>query len=438
MLPQEIIRKKRDGHALAEEEIRFFVQGIADGTIGEGQVAALAMAIYFQSMTFEEGATLTRAMTESGDVLLWDLDGPVLDKHSTGGVGDLVSLVLGPMIAACGGYVPMISGRGLGHTGGTLDKLESIPGYNALPDNALFRRTVQEAGVAIIGQTGNLAPADGRLYAVRDITATVESIPLITASILSKKLASGLGGLVMDVKTGNGAFMAAHEDAKALAENIVGVAGKAGLPTTALITDMNEPLAPCAGNGVEVREAVRFLTGEHRDARLQSVIMALCTEMLLTSGLAEDASAAEARLSRALDTGEAAVCFGRMVASLGGPKDFVESCGKYLPIASRQVPVSATAGGYVAKWNTRALGLAVVSQGGGRIDSGQDIDHAVGMTDIVRVGDYVEPGEPLVVLHGSDLSTDERIQSMVHNAVTLSEKPVEPIPVVHERIGEPQ
>src|SRR5580693_6477394 len=255
MLPQEIIRAKRDGRALTGEEIGEFIAGLTSGAIGDGQVAAFAMAVFFRGMNIDERVHLTRAMTRSGEALDWsgtNLPGPIVDKHSTGGIGDNVSLMLAPMLAACGAFVPMISGRGLGHTGGTLDKLEAIPGYVAKPDNALFGKVVREVGCAIIGQTANLAPADQRLYAIRDVTATVESIPLITASILSKKLAAGLSALAMDVKTGNGAFMQDLADARALAESLVGVANGAGLKTTALITDMNEPLASAAGNALEV------------------------------------------------------------------------------------------------------------------------------------------------------------------------------------------
>ena len=270
-LPQEVIRTKRDGHELSKEQIDYFVQGLTAGDISESQIAALAMAVYFQGMSADESVALTLAMRDSGDVLQWhdlDLGGPILDKHSTGGVGDVVSLMLGPIIAACGGYVPMISGRGLGHTGGTLDKMDAIPGYQTMPDLALFRRVVKDTGVAIIGQTGDLAPADKRFYATRDITATVESIPLITASILSKKLAAGLDGLVLDVKVGNGAMMPTEAAAQELAESLVRVANGAGLNTCAILTDMNEILAHSAGNSIEVIEAIRYLTGEYRAPRL--------------------------------------------------------------------------------------------------------------------------------------------------------------------------
>ncbi|QJB57902.1 thymidine phosphorylase [Pseudodesulfovibrio sp. zrk46] len=434
LLPQEIIRRKRDGHVLSSDEIQYFIHGLVKGTVTEGQVAALGMAVYFQGMVSEECAALTRAMTESGNVLQWDLDGPVLDKHSTGGVGDLVSLALGPIIAACGGYVPMISGRGLGHTGGTLDKLESIPGYNTVPDNALFRRAVKEAGVAIIGQTGNLAPADGRFYAIRDVTATVESIPLITASILSKKLAAGLDALVMDVKTGSGAFMSEYDDAVSLAESIVSVAEKAQLSTSALVTNMDEPLAPCAGNALEVAETVRYLTGAKRDDRLDGVIMGLCAEMLVLGGIAKDEEEGINLARRALESGAAAERFEHMVFCLGGPSDFMEKSESYLPVAPIKVSVDAQQGGYVSSWDTRQLGLAVVSLGGGRTSVEQSVDHSVGVTEIVRVGESVEVGQPLAVLHCTNETNYDSIVEMVRKSVVISNNPPKPRNIIYRYV----
>ncbi len=381
MLPQEIIRAKRDGHALSGEDIAAFVAGLTSGAVSEGQAAAFAMAVFFRGMNLEERVHLTRAMTRSGAVLDWRpaaLPGPVVDKHSTGGVGDAVSLMLAPMLAACGAYVPMISGRGLGHTGGTLDKLDSIPGYVSQPDLTLFRRVVAEVGCAIIGQTADLAPADRRLYAIRDVTATVESIALITASILSKKLAAGLQGLVMDVKTGSGAFMPTFEGARDLAASIVGVANGAGLPTVALITDMNEPLASAAGAAVEVRNAVDYLTGARREARLNAVTLALGAELLLLSGLASDVGAARAALERALASGAAAERFERMVALLGGPEDFLSQAADLLPAAPVVVAAAPERAGFVEQIDVRAVGMAVVELGGGRARASDKIDPAVG------------------------------------------------------------
>ncbi|WP_421268500.1 thymidine phosphorylase [Aeromonas veronii] len=421
-LPQEIIRKKRNGEALSTQEIQFFVQGITNNTIGEGQIAALAMAVYFKDMTMDERVALTCAMRDSGMVLTWDhlnLGGPIVDKHSTGGVGDVVSLMLGPMVAACGGFVPMISGRGLGHTGGTLDKLDAIPGYQTSVDNDRFLKVVKEAGVAIIGQTGDLAPADKRIYAVRDITATVESIAMITGSILSKKLASGLEALVMDVKVGSGAFMPTFEASEELAKSIVAVANGAGCRTSALLTDMNQVLASSAGNAVEVREAVRYLTGEYRNPRIHEVTMALCAEMLISAGLASDERDARTKLQAVLDNGKAAEIFGRMVTGLGGPADFMERYDAYLPKAAIVRPVFAANSGFVTAMDTRELGLAVVAMGGGRRAAGDKLDYAVGLTDFIRLGQSVDADKPIAMIHAQTEDQFVLIDRMVKNSILI-------------------
>ncbi|MCF5760062.1 thymidine phosphorylase [Aeromonas veronii] len=421
-LPQEIIRKKRNGEALSTQEIQFFVQGITNNTIGEGQIAALAMAVYFKDMTMDERVALTCAMRDSGMVLTWDhlnLGGPIVDKHSTGGVGDVVSLMLGPMVAACGGFVPMISGRGLGHTGGTLDKLDAIPGYQTSVDNDRFLKVVKEAGVAIIGQTGDLAPADKRIYAVRDITATVESIAMITGSILSKKLASGLEALVMDVKVGSGAFMPTFEASEELAKSIVAVANGAGCRTSALLTDMNQVLASSAGNAVEVREAVRYLTGEYRNPRIHEVTMALCAEMLISAGLANDERDARTKLQAVLDNGKAAEIFGRMVTGLGGPADFMERYDAYLPKAAIVRPVFAANSGFVTAMDTRELGLAVVAMGGGRRAAGDKLDYAVGLTDFIRLGQSVDADKPIAMIHAQTEDQFILIDRMVKNSILI-------------------
>ncbi len=343
-LPQEIIRAKRDGSELSSEQIEHLVEGLTSGQVSEGQAASFAMAVFFRGLSVPERVALTRAMTHSGEILTWDLPGPVLDKHSTGGVGDAVSLALAPAVAACGGFVPMISGRGLGHTGGTLDKLDSIPGYVSQPDIATFRRVTREIGCAIIGQTADLAPADRRLYAIRDVTATVESIDLITASILSKKLAAGLQGLVMDVKFGSGAFMDNAADARILADSLVLVANGAGLPTSALLTDMNEPLASAAGNAVEVAYVADYLTGRRREGRFHEITVELGAEMLLLGRLADTLEAARARIEDAIACGAAAEVFARMVAALGGPADLLDRPAHYLTEAPIVQPVYAEAG----------------------------------------------------------------------------------------------
>lgn len=436
-LPQEIIRKKRNGEALSTQEIQFFIQGITNNTIGEGQIAALAMAVYFKDMTMDERVALTCAMRDSGMVLNWDhlnLGGPIVDKHSTGGVGDVVSLMLGPMVAACGGFVPMISGRGLGHTGGTLDKLDAIPGYQTSVDNDRFLKVVKEAGVAIIGQTGDLAPADKRIYAVRDITATVESIAMITGSILSKKLASGLEALVMDVKVGSGAFMPTFEASEELAKSIVAVANGAGCRTSALLTDMNQVLASSAGNGVEVREAVRYLTGEYRNPRIHEVTMSLSAEMLISAGLASDDSDARRKLQAVLDNGKAAEIFGRMVTGLGGPSDFMERYDAYLPKAAIVRPVFAANGGFVTAMDTRELGLAVVAMGGGRRAAGDKLDYAVGLTDFIRLGQSVDADKPIALIHAQTEEQYAQAASMVQAAVRIGGERPQALPEVYRRI----
>ena len=434
-LPQEIVRKKRDGHALSQEEIAFLIEGLTKGSIGEGQVAAFAMAVFFRGMTMDERVALTVAMRDSGDVLDWrDAKGPVLDKHSTGGVGDNVSLMLAPIVAACGGVVPMISGRGLGHTGGTLDKLDSIPGYRTQPDEALLRKAIAAAGCAIIGQTGDLAPADKRLYAIRDVTATVESVALITASILSKKLAAGLEGLVLDVKTGSGAFMADMESARELANSLVAVANGAGLKTSALLTDMNEPLAPVAGNAIEVQNAVDFLTGADRNGRLETVVIALATEMLVLGGLQKTEKEAHTAACKALREGHAAEIFQKMVGALGGPTDFVENPKKHLPKAKVTKPVHADRSGTVAAIDTRTLGLAVVALGGGRTRAEDSIDHSVGLTALAGVGEEVGKDNPLAIVHARDDASAAAAAATIRAAYRIGDPP-KGRREIYERIG---
>jgi thymidine phosphorylase len=430
MLTQEIIRHKRDGAELSADEIKAMVEGIATGSASEGQVAAFAMAVFFQGMTHTEAAALTLAMRDSGEVFHWDLPGPVVDKHSTGGVGDNVSLMLAPIVAACGGYVPMISGRGLGHTGGTLDKMDSIPGYTSQPDNELLRKVVADVGCAIIGQTANLAPADKRFYATRDVTATVESVPLITASILSKKLSAGLEGLVMDVKSGNGAFMDTFERSVELAESITGVAREAGLVCNALITDMNQPLASAAGNALEVTNAVDFLTGTHRDARLEEVTLALAGEMLAITGLAASRDEGRAKALAVLENGAAAELFGKMVAALGGPSDFIETSGNHLATAKLTRAVASDTSGHVAAIQTREIGLAVVELGGGRRRADDRINPAVGLTGLVDLGMTLEKGDPLCMIHADSEAEADAAEAKVRAAYRIGDAPELAAPVL--------
>jgi thymidine phosphorylase len=414
---QELIRRKRDGGALSEEELRWLVEGITDGSVTDGQAAAFAMAVFFRDLEPAERVTLTTAMRDSGSVLSWDLDGPVLDKHSTGGVGDKVSLILAPVLAACGAYVPMISGRGLGHTGGTLDKLDSIPGYDSVPELGRLRAAVAEAGCAIVGQTADLAPADRRLYALRDATGTVESIPLIVASILSKKLAEGLDGLVMDIKAGSGAFMPTREASAELGRAIAEVSEGAGLPCTALLTDMDQVLGRTAGNALEVRESLDLLRDGTGERRLVEVTLALARAALELAGLDADPQAA-------LSSGAAAERFERMADALGG------TLGD-LPEAP--VRREVTASGVVQAIDVRALGLVVMELGGGRRRETDDIDHAVGLADVAGLG---EDAGRLATVHARDEPSGARAEAAVRAAFTTGDGPVEPPPLV-ERIGSP-
>lgn len=424
-LPQEVIRQKRDGKVLTDADIRRFVSGITDFSISEGQAAAFAMAVLLKGLNVDERIALASAMRDSGRVLSWNLPGPVVDKHSTGGIGDLVSLPLAPLLAACGCYVPMISGRGLGHTGGTLDKLDSIPGYDSQPSMAKLREVVAGVGCAIIGQTNDLAPADKRLYAIRDVTGTVESIDLIIASILSKKLAAGLDVLLIDVKVGNGAFMAQASDASALAESIVAVANGAGVRTRALITDMGQPLARSAGNALEVEEAIALLRGEVRSQRLWDVTLALAEQTLLCAGLASSVELAREQLLTAWKSGAALQRFSRMVEALGGPADLVERPEHHLPAAPVVIPVAAPQAGIVQSIDTRAIGLAVVSLGGGRCNPQDPIDPSVGLSQLCFPGEAVGANQPLALVHARDLEQAERAVAAVQAAYTVATVPHE-------------
>lgn len=436
-LTQEIISAKRDGQALPAGDIRQLIAGLTDGSVSEGQAAAFAMAVFFRDMDAHERVALTLAMRDSGSVLNWDdLPGPALDKHSTGGIGDTVSLPLAAAVAACGGFVPMISGRGLGHTGGTLDKLDAVPGYVTQPDNALFRKVVRSEGCAIIGQTADLAPADKRLYAIRDVTATVESLPLITASILSKKLAAGLHGLAMDVKFGSGAFLPDPARARELAEALVGVANGAGLPTTALLTDMAEPLASAAGNGLEVAYALDHLTGKRREQRFHRVTVALAAEMLLLGRLATDITEATAKIEAAFASGAAAERFARMVAALGGPSDLIENPSKHLDAAPIVKPVFAAGAGIVQAIDTRAVGLAVVALGGGRTRPQDAIDHAVGIVALAGIGDAVGADHPLGIVHARSEAGFEAARMRLRQAYRLGEAPAAHGTLITDRITE--
>jgi thymidine phosphorylase len=432
---RRIIARKRDGLTLTEAEVAWFARGLADGAVTDAQAGAFAMAVLLKGMDATERVALTLSMRDSGDVQAWDLPGPVLDKHSTGGIGDNVSLMLAPALAACGAYVPMISGRGLGHTGGTLDKLDAIPGYRSEVTSAEMRRVVTEVGCAIVGATGDIAPADKRLYAIRDVTGAVESVDLICASILSKKLAAGLEGLVLDVKTGTGAFLARPEEAEALADALVTVANGAGCRTAALITDMNEPLARAAGNALEVRNAISFLRGDEIDTRLWDVTVALGGVLLELGGLCERAAEGQAMIEAALQSGRAAEIFQRMVAALGGPTDFVDRPGAHLRRAPVTGEVLAPVSGFVAGIDARALGLAVVDLGGGRKVQGAALDLAVGLDDLAGLGLAVQKGEPIATIHAGTEAALAAAQEAVLAAYRFHYMPPDEHPLIVRRVG---
>ena len=440
MLPQEIIRRKREGQKLSADEIKEFVTGVTNKSVTESQVAAFCMAVLFKKMVMDERVALTSAMAKSGMVMDWskeNLSGPVLDKHSTGGIGDKVSLMLAPIVAACGGFVPMLSGRGLGHTGGTLDKMDSIPGYQSQPDIALFKKVVRETGCAIIGTTPDLAPADKIVYAVRDVTATVESLDLITASSLSKKLAAGLQGLVMDVKFGSGAFMRRYNDAKALAESIISVANGAGLPTVGLLTDMNQVLGRSAGNALEVMEAIEYMKDCNIDDKLHEVTIALTAELLVLGGIAKDIAEARQKIETVLKNGKAAECFARMVTALGGPADLMDKPEKYLkpaPFIKDFYPVQKD---MVSALDLRAIGVGIIEMGGGRARPSDVIDPSVGLANVAQIGEEVGQGaRPLATIHAKDEADFLNMSRVLINATRVAGEVNASDKLVRARISE--
>lgn len=423
-IPQEFIKKKRDNKELSKDEINEFIKGVSDGSVSNEHISAFAMAVYFNDMNLDEKTNLTLAMKNSGNTLTWDLNGPIVDKHSTGGVGDVVSLMLGPLLAACGAYVPMISGRGLGHTGGTLDKLESIPNYNVLPKDSLFKSIVKDIGVAIIGQTSSLAPADKRIYSIRDVTATVESVAMISASILAKKLAEGLDTLVMDVKVGSGAFMPTYELSKELAQSITQISNNAGVKTVSILSDMNQCLAYNAGNALEVKEAIQYLQNSRKNPRLHKVTMVLSSYALINSNLAKDEKDANSKLEYALSSGRALEIFEKMVYALGGPIDFCQKYDKYLQKSKFIKPIYAPKEGVVVAIDTIALGMSVVGLGGGRIHSNDIIDHSVGLENVISLGENVNKDSILLTVHAKTENDYEEAKKRILNAIKIgSAKP---------------
>ncbi len=430
---RHVIASLRRGEEPSAEGLAWFAAGLADGRVSDAQAGAFAMAVCLRGLSDEGRVALTRAMRDSGAVLHWDLDAPVLDKHSTGGVGDCVSLVLAPALAACGVYVPMISGRGLGHTGGTLDKMEAIPGVVTALSQERFRDVVAQAGCAIVSASADIAPADRRLYAVRDVTATVDSLDLICASILSKKLAAGLGGLVLDVKVGSGAFMKTDDEARALAQALVSTASAAGCPTRALITDMSQPVAPALGNALEVDAALQVLTGAARGA-LAELCEALGGALLHGAGLCASAEEGAARIAGVLGSGAAAERFGQMIAGMGGPVGFVEDGRRLLPEATVIREVTAPETGVISAIDGEALGLAVVALGGGRQVENDVVDPSVGLSDIRPLGTSVTRGQPIARVHAARTDAAEAAVQAVHAAVRIGERP-RIGPLVRERVG---
>ncbi len=432
---RSIIAHKRDGQTLTEAALIWFANGLSSGAVSDSQAGAFAMAVLLNGLTEAERVALTLAMRDSGAVQQWNLPGPVLDKHSTGGIGDNVSLMLAPALAVCGAYVPMISGRGLGHTGGTLDKLDAIPGYRTVTDVAEMRKVTRAVGCAIVGASGDIAPADKRLYSVRDVTSTVESLDLITASILSKKLAAGLEALVLDVKTGSGAFLTGQDEAEELANSLVSVANGAGCRTAALITDMNEPLASCAGNGLEVANAVKFLRGEAVGSRLWDVTIALGGLVLELAGLCERAAEGQAMIAAAFQNGAAAERFGKMVSALGGPEDFVEKAESYLPKAAVVDEVAAPETGFISQIDGKALGFAVVDLGGGRQRQDDVLDYAVGLDQLAGLGTHVEKGDPIAIIHARDSAALDAAKSAILAAYQVAPDVPDAHPLIVKRIG---
>ncbi|MDD2235861.1 MAG: thymidine phosphorylase [Kiritimatiellae bacterium] len=434
MIPQWIIERKRDGHALSEEEIRFFINGFTLGEIPDYQMAAMAMAIYLKGMNPAEIAILTDTMMRSGDVIDTSaITKPKVDKHSTGGIGDKVSLILAPMVACCGVAIPMVSGRGLGITGGTLDKLEAVEGYRCDLSTEEFLRVVDACGCCITGQTGSLAPADKKLYALRDVTATVPSIALITASIMCKKMAEGIDSLVLDVKWGAGAFMKTVADARILANSMVSVGREMGKGVSALITDMNQPLGRCAGNALEIRETLQCLAGEPCDD-LMEVTMALAERMLLLAKKAPDAPAARLMLQATLDSGEALAKFKEMMRLQGANVAMLDEPDR-LPTAVLQKDFNALRGGFISGISADHIGRACLTMGAGRKRTDDTIDFAVGISNLAKIGDQVEPGQRLLTLHANDAFKLEDAEHLVAQAFTYADEPGARTPLVAEQMG---
>ncbi|MBT3901363.1 MAG: thymidine phosphorylase [Pelagibacteraceae bacterium] len=436
MIPQEIIRKKRDKKTLSKKEISLFVNGLTDGSFSDPQVAAMSMAIFLNGMSREETVDLTEAMTTSGDIISWaDIvdDDLVCDKHSTGGVGDKTSIILAPILAACGLFVPMISGRGLGHTGGTLDKFDSIKGYNTQPDLDTFKNVVKDVGCAIIGQTENLAPADKKLYSIRDIVGTVESLPLITSSILSKKIASGLKTLVLDVKVGNGSFNSSLEIARDLSHSLVQVAQGAGLQCEAILTDMNQVLGKSAGHTLEMLECIRFLLNKEKDIRLEKITYELTSSILMMSqNLSKDE--AIKKINTVVSSGLAAEKFEKMVHALGGPVDILSSYKKYLEVSSFKKEIFSKRAGWIKNIKTRELGLILIELGGGRKQITDKINYNVGYNNVLNVGDKIDSSQSILTVYTDSINDYENVREKIEDCFIISDSHINALPETFEVI----
>jgi thymidine phosphorylase len=431
---QAILAKVRNKSSLSRDEMVWFAKGLSDGKVTDAQAGAFSMAVALNGLGSQQARTdWTLAMRDSGKILSWEVGSPVLDKHSTGGIGDCVSLILAPLLASIGVCVPMISGRGLGHTGGTLDKLESIPGVKVMHSEERLVEIIESCGCIIAGANENIAPADRRLYAVRDVTSTVDSLDLITASILSKKLASGLDGLVLDIKCGSGAFMADLNQATELAKALVKTANEAGCATTALITDMNQPLAPAMGNALEIVEVMRVLSGE-TVGRLRSITVSLGAEILKAQKIYNNISQAANALERNLNSGAALKKFSEMIFLMGGPINFGQDFNRYLPEATAVIEVFAPEAGYLAQWDGRSLGNIVVKLGGGRLVETDQVDHAVGFSEIASIGTKLSKGSPILKIHAARIDHAEEAKRQVLAAFKLSDSAPKETELVLKRI----
>ena len=438
MRPQDVIRKKRDGLSLSREEIDFFIEGVTNGRIADYQVSALLMAIYLNGMNEAEQQALTEAMLNSGNILDFsDIPKPKADKHSTGGVGDKTSIIIAPLVAACGVCVPMISGRGLGHTGGTLDKLESIPGYRVALSASEFKKVLDDVGYAMAGQTAELAPADKKMYAFRDATATVEAIPLIVASFISKKGAAGLDAMIIDVKVGNGAFMREEDRARALAHALVTTGNSCGIKTRALLTDMNQPLGRAVGNSLEVEECINILRGEANEAAapVLELSLELCAHMLMLANVDKTVEEARQRLQGVLESGKALECLQSNIAAQGGDPRVCDAPGDFLPLVRETVKVESPRSGFITRVDTTEIGHAIAAIGGGRVRIEDTVDPTVGFTSELKLGHRISAGEAIGIVYCADANAAAEAARRIQAAYHVGDEPPAGLKLVKEIIN---